>query len=182
MATVLKLSEVGKNLDFYSALYIVRTALLRFTPIAVVIICNIAIIVRLYRSKSERSQMTDQNRDETSAEQRITQTLLGLALLFFFCMTPGALLILIQLFDYEYSFPRTRNNIYKVVGIMSTWLEIVNSSANFIIYIVANQPLREEFKRVITCCPIKKPTSRKYTGDTSASDTKVSTLSIATVS
>ncbi|XP_071107760.1 kappa-type opioid receptor-like [Haliotis cracherodii] len=182
MATVLKLSEFGKNRDFFATLYIVRMSLLRVIPIAVVIICNIAISVSLYSSKSKRSQMTGQNRDETPAEQRITQTLFGLALLFFFCMTPGALFILIQIFDYEYNFPKTRNNVYNLVGIMSTWLEIVNSSANFIIYIVASQPLREEFKRVISCCPIKKRTSRKYTGDTSASDTKVSTLSIATVS
>ncbi|XP_071107017.1 neuromedin-U receptor 2-like [Haliotis cracherodii] len=181
MATVLKLSEFGKNRDVFATLYIVRMSLLRLIPIAVVIISNIAIIVGLYRSKSKRSQMTGQNRDKTPAEQRITQTLFGLALLFFFCMTPGALNILSQLFDYEYNFPKTRNNVYNLVGILGVWLDIVNSSANFIIYIISSRQMRMEFKRVITC---RKGTfsDQKSTTDTSASEMRLSTMSVSAVS
>ncbi|XP_046352925.2 probable G-protein coupled receptor B0563.6 [Haliotis rufescens] len=181
MTTVLKMSEFGKNRDFYATLYIVRLFLLRFIPIAVVIICNITISVSLYRSKSARSQMTGQNRDETPAEQRITQTLFGLALLFFFCMTPGALNILSQLFDYEYNFPKTRNNVYNLVGILAAWLEIVNSSANFIIYIISSRQMRMEFKRIIM---YRKGTfsDQKYITDTSASEMRLSTMSVSAVS
>ncbi|XP_067671538.1 probable G-protein coupled receptor B0563.6 [Haliotis asinina] len=177
MTTVLKLSEFGKNREFYATLYIVRLSVIRFIPIVIVIVCNITVSVSLYRSKSARSKMTDQNHDVSSAERRITQTLLGLALLFFFCMTPGAINILSQLFDYEYNFPITRNNVYNLVGILAIWLEIVNASANFIIYIISSRPMRMEFKRVV----YRKWTlsDRKY--DTSPSEVRLSTMSVSTV-
>ncbi|XP_067671680.1 substance-P receptor-like [Haliotis asinina] len=174
-STSLTLTEFGKkHREFYAALNGVRMSLIRFIPVIVVTISTIAISVGLYRAKSSRSMMTDQNHDESSAEQRITQTLLGLTLLYFFCMTPGAFVIFISSFSFGSNLLYTRTNVYTLVGILTNWLAVLNSSVNFIVYIVSNQQMRGEFKRVISCCLIKKRPNRKNTSVTCTSDTNTS--------
>ncbi|KAK6174614.1 hypothetical protein SNE40_017854 [Patella caerulea] len=164
----LRLTELGQDRDFYDKVFNVGVAVLRYMPTLVVMCANIAISIGLWYHTAQRRKLTEGAVCKmSSSDLQITKTLLIISLVFFFTTTPGTLVLLIQNVDPEYNFPFYRNNAYVAAFIVSYWLEILNSSINFIIYIISNKRFRREYKELLSCYSQKMPPqASKYSSKT----------------
>ncbi|KAK6174618.1 hypothetical protein SNE40_017858 [Patella caerulea] len=171
----LRLTELGEDRDFYGIVYNVGVAVLRYVPTLVVMCTNIAISIGLWYHTAQRRKLTEDAVSKiASSDLQITKTLLIISLVFFFTTTPGTLILLIQNVDPEYNFPFFRNNAYIAAFIVSYWLDILNSSINFIIYIISNKRFRREYKELLLCCSQKMQRIKhasKYSSKTTSSST-----------
>ncbi|KAK6174619.1 hypothetical protein SNE40_017859 [Patella caerulea] len=170
----LRLTELGQDREFYDTMYNVATALLRYIPTLIVICANIAISIGLRYHTVHRRKLTEGAVSKMSSDLQITKTLLILSLVFFFTTMPGTIILLIQNIDPEYNFPFFRNNAYTAALIVSSWLEILNSSINFIIYIISNKGFRREYKELLSCCSQKMRRTKqasKYSSKTTSLST-----------
>ncbi|KAK6174620.1 hypothetical protein SNE40_017860 [Patella caerulea] len=172
----LRLTELGQDREFYDTMYNVATALLRYIPTLIVICANIAISIGLRYHTVQRRKLTEGAVSKmSSSDLQITKTLLILSLVFFFTTMPGTIILLIQNIDPEYNFPFFRNNAYNAALIVSSWLEILNSSINFIIYIISNNGFRREYKELLPCCS-RKMRRTKQASKYNSKTTRLSTL------
>ena len=110
----------------------------RYIPVAIVLLLNISIIFLLRKSKQFKKSVAKGS--ERSDEQRkITRMLLTVAIIYLICLIPGDAILIASDVDNKFRFFGNYHNLFLIVSDISLLFELVNSSINFIIYMVLNK-------------------------------------------
>ncbi|KAK3106510.1 hypothetical protein FSP39_021445 [Pinctada imbricata] len=129
-------------------------AVFRYIPVILVILFNSVIMVSLQRRAKWRSKKSSlKSKDE--AQAKITRMLLIVSLVCLICTTPGAIFILYSQIDPDFVFMGKYHNFFLVISDMCMLLEVINSSANFVIYMLCNEQFYQVYKKMF-CSWIKK--------------------------
>ncbi|CAL1530430.1 unnamed protein product, partial [Lymnaea stagnalis] len=143
-------SELGRNTVFYLVYGNVLNVVFRLIPILVLILVNILIACAIRRTWSFRRSMS--NGGSASYEQnRITLMLLMVSLVFLICILPGAIHSIVNQIYKQYSRFGSQSNIYDVFGNITYFLETVNSSVNFVIYMAFSTKFCRTYKQIFCC-------------------------------
>lgn len=141
------------SLKIYNEYFLVIS--LRYIPVILVMILNAAIIVLFKRSRKFQSKNAGSSERELARQQeerKLTRMLLAVALIFLICLLPGDIVLLISGINTKFSFFGTYHNFFLVISDLSLLFEIVNSSINFIIYMVLNKLFFETYKSLFCRC------------------------------
>ncbi|CAG5127590.1 unnamed protein product [Candidula unifasciata] len=144
------LTSLGKNEFFFSIYGNILNILFRLIPILIIIFVNIFIALAIRRTWSFRRSMSSGG--STSYEQnRITLMLLMVSLVFIVCILPGAVHSIIDQIYKQYSRFGQQSNLYDVVRNVTYFLETVNSSVNFVIYMAFSTKFCRTYKQIFCC-------------------------------
>lgn len=135
---------------------IALNALFRFLPVSLVVILNISIMCAIKTTSKKRRSLRSQRKSHVhDAEQRkVTIMLLVVSLTFLICILPGAINSLLQTIWKEYSRFGRSKNLQQCFSYVTFFLEVLNSSVNFIIYMALSSRFYIIFKKMFD--PIKK--------------------------
>ena len=162
------------TLKIYNEYFLVIT--LRYIPVILVIIFNTVIIVlfkqgRKFQQKS--TVMTDRDSARLQEQRKLTRMLLSVALVFLVCLLPGDIVLLISGINTKFSFFGTYHNFFLVISDVSLLFEIINSSINFIIYMLLNKLFYGTCKSLFSkCCKGRNILPKKSATTTKSSETK----------
>lgn len=149
------LTALGKNDFFYSIYGNILNILFRLIPILIIIFVNIFIALAIRKTWSFRRAMSSGG--HTSYEQnRITLMLLMVSLVFIVCILPGAVHSIIDQIYKQYSRFGQQSNMYDVVRNVTYFLETVNSSVNFVIYMAFSTKFCRTYKQIFCCVEASK--------------------------
>ena len=168
------------SLKIYNEYFLVIS--LRYIPVILVIILNTLIIILFKRSRQFQNKQAGSSEAEVARQQqerKLTRMLLSVALIFLVCLLPGDAVLLISGINTKFSFFGTYHNFFLVISDLSLLFEIINSSINFIIYMVLNKLFYETYKSLFCRC-FKGRTLRSKTSSYTA-DTKSTTVGSADV-
>ena len=91
-------------------------------------------------------------RNSSYEQRRITLMLLAVSLVSLVCIMPGAIhSIMMHAWEPAYSKLGAQSNLYVIMGNVSYWLETVNSSVNFIIYMAFSAKFKTTYQRMFCC-------------------------------
>ncbi|CAC5393223.1 unnamed protein product [Mytilus coruscus] len=152
---------------------ILGTVLFRYLPVFLTMLFNLIIIINLQRRSLRRKGMTTSKTDNKS-EDKITRMLLIISAVCLLCTTPGSLLLLVSRFVDGFEFFGKYHNIFVVFSDLSLLLSMINSSVNFIIYMVCNKQFSEAYKKIFCRCGFIS-TMRKHK-PTTTETSKVTTI------
>ncbi|VDI13700.1 Hypothetical predicted protein [Mytilus galloprovincialis] len=130
---------------------ILGTVLFRYLPVFLTMLFNLIIIINLQRRSLRRKAMTSSKTDSKS-EDKITRMLLIISAVCLICTTPGSLLLLVSRFVDGFEFFGKYHNIFVVFSDLSLLLSMINSSVNFIIYMVCNKQFSEAYTTIFCRC------------------------------
>lgn len=147
--TILSLTAIGENEQFYDVYHTTDMVIFRIMPFFLVMISNSAICIGLCRLSRTRPSST--RNLSFQRELQVTKMLFVVILMFFVCNCPGTLLYLWMNFDPDYRLPRIRNNGYILGLIISLFMTTLNSSMNFLIYIVTSDAYRKDYQQLVMC-------------------------------
>ena len=145
-------------IDSFDSLFVhidfVLPLLLGFLPVALVLFCSCSIIRALRLSVIERSHMTG-NSDVRSiaAQQKVTKMILSICILFIICTLPGLITQTARLLFRKDGFIETGRyrNITEVAYSIVFLFSLINSSINFLLYIVTSKKFVASFKQLFYC-------------------------------
>lgn len=141
------------SLKIYNEYFL--TISLRYIPVILVLILNTVIVILFKRSrKFQNKQVVKSEADRVRQEQerKLTRMLLSVALIFLVCLLPGDFVLLISGINSKFSFFGTYHNFFLVISDLSLLFEIINSSINFIIYMVLNKLFFETYQSLFCRC------------------------------
>nr|KAI8729527.1 putative G-protein coupled receptor [Biomphalaria glabrata] len=144
------LTELGHNTVFYLVYGNVLNVLFRLIPILVLILVNILIACAIHKTWSIRRSMSNGS-SATYEQNRITLMLLMVSLVFLVCILPGAIHSIVNQMYKQYSRQGSQSNIYDVMGSVTYFLETVNSSVNFVIYMAFSTKFCRTYKQIFCC-------------------------------
>ncbi|XP_013774549.1 probable G-protein coupled receptor B0563.6 [Limulus polyphemus] len=140
---------------------LIKEIIVRIGPVIVLAILNIAIIVafrrmvRKRRSLLNSSNSSHSNQKESSRklmeERRLVVLLGGIVLLFFVCMTPAAVLTLLNSDHKELEFG------FQLFRAIANVLELANFAMNFYVYCLCSSEIRTTFLRLFCCVDVQFP-------------------------
>lgn len=143
-------TELGKNDLFYLIYGNILNILFRFIPLLIIMLVNILIALAIRKTWSFRRTMP--NGTSASYEQnRITLMLLMVSLVFLICILPGAIHSIMDQVYKQYSSSGYQSNIYDIVRNVTYFLETVNSSVNFVIYMAFSTKFCRTYKQIFCC-------------------------------
>ncbi|XP_070198802.1 lysophosphatidic acid receptor 6-like [Littorina saxatilis] len=145
-------------LEEYSFVYL--TILFRIVPVFLVLVLSVLILLVLKKSRKWSQTVSNGNDSKRLAsERKITRTLLSVCILFVVTGVPYVLyymmMALLPGFNFTGRYVNTVAVIYPLVSVM----EMINSSANFILYITTSASFYATFRRVF--CSWSKYSERK---------------------
>lgn len=124
----------------------------RFVPLVVLIVVNALIIAAIRRTGVLRRNMSWNRGQVVSQEQnRITIMLLTVSGVFLVCTLPGALNTIVSRSMQEYSRLGRDSNLYFTISSVTYFLETLNSSVNFIIYMVFSTKFFRTYQEIFCC-------------------------------
>ena len=141
------------SLKIYNEYFLVIS--LRYIPVIVVIILNTLIIILFKRSRRFQTKNTGSSERELARQRedrKLTRMLLTVAIIFLICLLPGDAVLLIAGINTKFSFFGTYHNFFLAISDLSLLFEIINSSINFIIYMVLNKLFFETYKSLFFGC------------------------------
>ena len=145
--------ENADPLKIYNEYFLVIS--LRYIPVIVVIILNTLIIVLFKRSRRFQNKNAGNSERELARQQeerKVTRMLLTVAIIFLICLLPGDAVLLISGINAKFSFFGTYHNFFLAISDLSLLFEIMNSSINFIIYMVLNRLFFETYSELFCKC------------------------------
>lgn len=150
---ILNKTEFGQNEMFYTCYGNILNVVFRILPLLLILGLNSMIAVAIRKTWSIRRTLSHTYPQNGSCEQnRITVMLLFVSCVFVVCILPGAVSSFISQIWTEYSrFGRARN-LYHCVSYVAFFLETVNSSINFVIYMALSQKFWQTYKEIF-CYP-----------------------------
>lgn len=144
------LTKLGNNTLFFNIYGNILNIAFRFIPILVLILVNILIACAIRRTWSFRRSMPSGG-SATYEQNRITLMLLMVSLIFLICILPGAIHSIVNQFYTEYNRKASQSNIYNIFGNVTYFLETVNSSVNFVIYMAFSAKFCRTYKQIFCC-------------------------------
>ena len=145
--------ENADPLKIYNEYFLVIS--LRYIPVIVVIILNTLIIVLFKRSRRFQNKNAGNSERELARQQeerKLTRMLLAVAIIFLICLLPGDAVLLISGINAKFSFFGTYHNFFLAISDLSLLFEIMNSSINFIIYMLLNRLFFETYNNLFCKC------------------------------
>lgn len=129
------------------------TLLLRHFPVILVMLFNLMIIIILQRRNMWRKK-TDvkKAKSDDKTQARITRMLLIIAGICLLCTAPGSIFLLVYRLVDGFELFGKYHNIFLVCSGISTLLTMINSSVNFIIYMVFNKQFADVYRRIFCEC------------------------------
>ena len=128
--------------------FIINMIVFEFTPIPIVLMCNIIIIVCLRKSNVVISRPSEVQQQREQQERQITKLLLTISMLFLALASPSG----INTFLMQAGISHDDRLTGKLILDMTLTLSVVNSSINFIIYAVMNKKYREGYIAILCGC------------------------------
>ena len=145
------LTKFGQKGDF---LKILGTTLeLFYGPgtVALVLVFNIAIIVRLQMAAQERKKMTHGTALSNTSESQTNYMLLGIALLYLICIMPNTIRSLLWFLHPDFAFYGKEHFLSLTLRNISRVTVVSNSSANILVYVLASASFRATLMS-LKCC------------------------------
>ena len=130
---------------------IVISTITEVLPFTLALVLNAYFYARIIQRLRTRSANTDeQRRNYVRTERKVLRMLSANAVVFFFCLAPEMITVLIYRFSGDKNFTQTAwfFNLYMLSGIATN----CNSAANPYIYSATNQDYRKVFYRMFTKC------------------------------
>ena len=157
----LGLSAFGQNKNFTQPYGVFLNFIFRFIPIVIIICANVVIITAIRRTRAMRREMSwgsqgggrRGRRDSgiSSEQTRITLMLLVVTFVFLICTLPGAVNTIISRLYSGYSRLGNQRNLYLTVSIVTYFMETLNSSVNFVIYMVFSRRFFHTYQEIFCC-------------------------------
>ncbi|XP_060593371.1 allatostatin-A receptor-like [Ruditapes philippinarum] len=124
----------------------------RYIPVLIVLTLNITIITILSQSQRFQKNVSSQDPKRREEQRKITRMLLSVAIIFLICLLPGDLLLLISSIVDGFEFFGTYHNLFLVLSDICLLFEMVNSSVNFITYMVLNRNFFDTYVSLFCGC------------------------------
>ncbi|GFO09451.1 FMRFamide receptor [Plakobranchus ocellatus] len=172
---VLVKTSLGKDPKFFPVYGTILNTIFRFFPVVLLPVVNILIAIAV-RKTWRRRQIISCSRGRgsgTSAgpggeawgnegarhnmrnscdQTHITLMLLVVSLVSLVCLLPGAVhSIMAHAWAPHYSRTGGQSNLYDIIGNVSYFLETINSSVNFIIYMAFSANFKHTYRRMFCC-------------------------------
>lgn len=151
---VLVHSALGRNKEFMVPYGNALNVVFRFVPLAVLVVVNALIIAAIRRTGVLRRTIS-WNRSHTAGQEqaRITLMLLTVSGVFLLCTLPGAINTIVSRSVHSYSKLGQQKNLYQAVSTVTYFLETLNSSVNFIIYMAFSTKFCRTYQEIFCCRP-----------------------------
>ncbi|XP_005104770.1 uncharacterized protein LOC101848059 [Aplysia californica] len=146
----MELTPLGRDKIFYTVYGNVLNVIFRLIPILLLILVNSLIALAIRRTWSIRRTMSSGG-SAAYEQNRITLMLLMVSLVFLVCILPGAVHSIVNQADKEYARFGAQSNIHDVFGNVTYFLETVNSSMNFFIYMAFSRKFCRTYKQIFCC-------------------------------
>ncbi|XP_070200445.1 allatostatin-A receptor-like [Littorina saxatilis] len=154
----LELSTLGRNQNFMVPYGLVLNIIFRFVPLAVLMIVNVLIAVAIRRTQALRRNMSwssgvagGRGHGSGHEQTRITLMLLTVSVVFLVCTLPGALNTIVSRCTANYSRLGAEGNLYHALAIVTYFLETLNSSVNFVIYMAFSRKFCHIYQEIFCC-------------------------------
>ncbi|XP_061169757.1 probable G-protein coupled receptor B0563.6 [Saccostrea echinata] len=148
----LTLSKLGKNKAFFEVYGIILNIVYRFIPIILVLVLNCRIIIITRKTCSTRKLMGTLDAKIYSNEQtRITLMLVTISLLFVLCTLPGAMQSILSHYADGYTMTGQYRYAFQCFSYVAYFLETLNCSLNFFIYMVMSKKFHRTYKEIFCC-------------------------------
>lgn len=147
---IMGLTELGRNDLFYSVYGNILNVLFRLVPILILILVNILIAQAIRRTWWIRRTISSGG-SACYEQGRITVMLLMVSLVFLVCILPGAVHSIMDKVFKQYSRYGQQSNMYDLVRNVTYFLETVNSSVNFVIYMAFSTKFCRTYKQIFCC-------------------------------
>jgi len=155
-------TEFGKNKEFFGRLFIATIVCFNIIPVGIVFVCNTSIIFGLFkRKRNVLATFGSEHVSQLKEDDSITKTLLIISTVFFICLMPTAIHIIITSIDTEYIHPNYRDNLLVMLAYFAMLLDVFNSAVNCIIYVASSSLYRGRFKAFI-CCKEHQPKGNNH--------------------
>ncbi|KAM7305559.1 putative G-protein coupled receptor B0563.6 isoform X1 [Ixodes scapularis] len=126
----------------------VREALVRIGPVLVVIVLNTIIILtfrNLIRKRKQLANGTVYDTKRLTRERRLVVLLVAIVVMFCVCMTPAAILRVLNNDDLE------SNYGFQVFRAVANDMEMANFAVNFYVYCLCSSDIRRTLMRLFRC-------------------------------
>ena len=135
-------------------------AVLRWLPKVIVVVCNGIIIAFLWRRTIpvEAAENVISMANVSRTQRKITLMLVTVAVVFVLTLLPGDAFWLASMLVDGFRLYGKYNNLFDVLSDVTLTFEIINSSINFVIYMVLNSTFSEVY--LILFCPCLSKTKR----------------------
>nr|KAG5687223.1 hypothetical protein BaRGS_012375 [Batillaria attramentaria] len=130
---------------------IVLSSLFNYGPITVVIVCTTVVLATIKRSARWR-KMTSQGGDRPE-EGRMTKLLMTVVAVYIICYIPRCAALIANSFapDTFNSLGGRYGNLFYLVNALQLLLFALNSSCNFVIYMVMSRKFFNTYRRIFLC-------------------------------
>lgn len=143
-------TENAESLKIYNEYFL--PIAFRYIPVMIVLILNIGIILIISQSTRFQKSASSQDSKRKEEQRKITRMLLSVAIIFLICLLPGDLLLLCSAIIDGLEFFGIYHNLFLVLSDLCLLFEMVNSSLNFITYMVLNRNFFETYVKLFCCC------------------------------
>ncbi|KAK6174899.1 hypothetical protein SNE40_013461 [Patella caerulea] len=172
-----------KNQQFFNIYNNVFLAVvLRISPMLFITMLTIAIITQMRRRKKWLKDVTHatQNSNTEKDIQAMTKMLMTIIFIYIICLLPGSISITTSLIDRRFTARGEFRNELRAVSSISSLLSVLNSSANFVVYIAMNKKFSDILVQML--CGFRKKHRRGDHGKVESNETTSSTLSSISIS
>ena len=150
----LGLTDLGHNKRFFEVYGTILNILFRFLPVITLLILNI-IIIRVSRKtwsmRREMNSYVTKGASMSGDQIHFTVMLVTVCFVFLVCIVPGAIHSLISHTWKDYNPWGKAKNLFMLVFLVTYLLEIINSSVNFVIYMVMSKKFNKTFRTMVSC-------------------------------
>ncbi|XP_013777853.1 probable G-protein coupled receptor B0563.6 [Limulus polyphemus] len=155
---------------------LVKEIIVRIGPVILLAIMNTAIIVTFRKTVRKRRELLNSSNSNYSQkestrkfreERRLVVLLGGIVILFFVCMTPAAILTLLNSDHRELDFG------FQLFRAIANVLELANFAMNFYVYCLCSTEIRRTFLRLFGCIRTQLPEQSYVSRPSAESSTKM---------
>ncbi|KAK6192587.1 hypothetical protein SNE40_004031 [Patella caerulea] len=165
MARITYLPFYLNNQQFFSIYNNIFLAIiLRIFPTSLILILSVAIITQMYRRKRWLKGVTHATQNEYTENdtQAMTKMLMIIVSIFIVCLLPGSISIIISMIDRRFTARGEFRYELRAVSSISSLFTVLNSSANFVVYIAMNKKFSDILVQML--CGFRKKHGRNDHG------------------
>ncbi len=146
--TILIIGEFVRNKAFHMSFTWLWAILGFFLPVIILAYCNVRLILSLRRSKKFHIAYTNNDSLEVLhvIQDRISRTLVAMVVMFFLCVTPS------EIYHFIIALSSRQKQInYHAAMVICNLLQVINFSANFLLYCIVNSTFRKSVLQLLLC-------------------------------
>ncbi|BFZ15178.1 hypothetical protein BsWGS_18217 [Bradybaena similaris] len=115
-----------------------------------IVVCTIILIKTLRKSAKWRKLSTGAKETTSSRDTKVIKLVLIIAIVFIFCYAPGAVFFMWVLLDRDMRIDGRQKNFLIAFFSLLLFLESINATVNFFVYITMNSKFKLAFEQLIT--------------------------------